>query len=346
MKKIIYLLLILLQLEIVAQDRHFSQFYASPMTLNPALTGMYQGSYRVTSNYRSQWGSWINAPVTTFALAGDLNFSNPFNITSKDKIGVGLMFYRDQIGDIGLNTNQIAISLAYHKLLDKLTNQYLSLGLQTGLSQRSILYESLTFQDQWDGYNNYSISTRENLPENTFAYTDFSTGLNYTYAPSGSFNFTTGIGLHHFLKPKYTFYINPDTAASERHINPKLTSYFNAVIPINKKLSILPRAVFMKQSEHYMLSLGNVFKFQFDKASGNSFHLGAWARGTTNVAKQFDVDAIVLLTGVELNSVLIGFSYDLGLSGLKNYKKPNTAFEISLIYLGNYDNDVLLCPTF
>ncbi|HOA38555.1 MAG TPA: type IX secretion system membrane protein PorP/SprF, partial [Flavihumibacter sp.] len=35
-----------------AQDPHFSQFFASPLTLNPAYTGKFNGTVRVSGNYR------------------------------------------------------------------------------------------------------------------------------------------------------------------------------------------------------------------------------------------------------------------------------------------------------
>jgi type IX secretion system PorP/SprF family membrane protein len=342
------IIIILFSFVLHGQDRHFSQFYASPLTLNPALTGMYDGSYRVTSNYRSQWSSWIQKPVNTYSIGADLRIDNPFSSISKDKIGIGLLFFRDEIADIGLNTNQILISLSYQKLLDKITNQYLSFGLQTGLSQRSILFESLIFPDQWNGYGQFTSPTGEILPENNYPYTDLNTGLNYSYAPKNSFSFNLGIGLHHFLKPNYSFYSNDPTKKNteSKLLYPKLTTYFNANFIVGRQFSLLPRAVFMKQNEHYELTAGNIFKFQFSKESGNSLHVGAWARGVTNINKQFDLDAIVFLTGFELNSVLLGFSYDLSLSGLKYYKNPTNAFEFSIIYMGDYNNDVLLCPSF
>ena len=40
----------------VAQiDPHFSQYYAYPLLLNPALTGVVDGDYRVSINAKKQW---------------------------------------------------------------------------------------------------------------------------------------------------------------------------------------------------------------------------------------------------------------------------------------------------
>ena len=56
MKKIVLLLLIGFSLlKTTAQDPNFSQFYSSPLTLNPALTGKFNGVLRATGTYRNQW---------------------------------------------------------------------------------------------------------------------------------------------------------------------------------------------------------------------------------------------------------------------------------------------------
>ena len=62
---ILSLTLIFAQVLIIrAQDPNFSQFFASPLTLNPALTGKFDGSVRVAGNYRNQWPTIENAFIT------------------------------------------------------------------------------------------------------------------------------------------------------------------------------------------------------------------------------------------------------------------------------------------
>ena len=53
MKKIISTLTVCVALvsTVNAQDPNFSQFFASPLTLNPALTGKFDGTFRVAGNY-------------------------------------------------------------------------------------------------------------------------------------------------------------------------------------------------------------------------------------------------------------------------------------------------------
>src|SRR5437868_9753664 len=84
---------LLLALMVKGQDPHFSQFFASPLTLNPAFTGKFNGSFRVTGNYRNQWPE-INKAFTTTTASVDFHIlDNKIDFT--DNFGVGLMAYSD-----------------------------------------------------------------------------------------------------------------------------------------------------------------------------------------------------------------------------------------------------------
>ena len=68
MKKIVFIIFTFLLLKNVhAQDPHFSQFFASPLTLNPAFTGKFNGTVRVAGNYRNQWPEINRAFITNTA---------------------------------------------------------------------------------------------------------------------------------------------------------------------------------------------------------------------------------------------------------------------------------------
>ena len=50
-----FVLLTVLCNGLYAQDPHFSQFFSSPLTLNPAFTGKFDGAVRFIGDYRNQW---------------------------------------------------------------------------------------------------------------------------------------------------------------------------------------------------------------------------------------------------------------------------------------------------
>ena len=167
MKKslLFFILLSVLTSSVSAQDKHFTQFYAAPMSLNPALTGAMEGSYRVGAIYRDQWRKALDEPIKTFSMFADLRFDRRGKKNSDDAIGLGLMFFNDKVGVVDFSTTQIAISLAYHKALGASRRQFLTVGLQGGLSQRNVNYSSLNFHDQFDGNTGYSLSTGEVLDQ-------------------------------------------------------------------------------------------------------------------------------------------------------------------------------------
>jgi hypothetical protein len=73
MRKLFLTFLILISvLSLKAQDPNFSQFFASPLTLNPALTGKFDGVFRIAGNYRNQWPT-INNAFTTATVNGPLS---------------------------------------------------------------------------------------------------------------------------------------------------------------------------------------------------------------------------------------------------------------------------------
>src|SRR5688572_28283272 len=97
-----------------AQDIHFSQYNGSLLNLNPALTGLFDGDYRVNAIYRSQWQS-VPVPYKTFGFGADMRYK-PKSFKA-DCIGIGLQFNNDQAGDAFYTTNQVYLSGSYiHKL--------------------------------------------------------------------------------------------------------------------------------------------------------------------------------------------------------------------------------------
>src|ERR1700748_3390670 len=100
-----------------AQDPGFSQFYASPLTLNPALTGKFNGVVRVAGNYRNQWPAINNAFITSTISVDAPIMTN--KLPDNDTWGIGLMAMTDKTASGVLNSNFVSFSTAYHKSLDE-----------------------------------------------------------------------------------------------------------------------------------------------------------------------------------------------------------------------------------
>lgn len=323
-----------------SQDKHFTQFYAAPLTLNPALSGNFEGKYRVSMIYRDQWRRILENPIKSFALGADLRFDAPGKSVYNDAIGLGILFFNDKVSVLDFNTTQIALSLAYHKSLGVDNRQFLSLGLQAGLTQRSVNYESLNFHDEFDG-NGYSGTTQEDLPENNISYADYNVGLNYTARFGREGAIFAGAALHHFLQPVISFTGNK---AEGDKLYMKMSGQLSANVPLSQQVTFQPRFLVAVQGPHMELNAGANFRTEFGKYGGTALHLGGWARPVRN-SDGFGLDAVVALVGFEFNNVLVGVSYDLNLKALSANQRQG-AFELSIAYLGNYDSEEILCPKF
>ncbi|MBK9015712.1 MAG: PorP/SprF family type IX secretion system membrane protein [Saprospiraceae bacterium] len=335
-------------LEIQAQDRAFSQFYASPLTLNPALTGAIEGKFRVSSIYRDQWRQAMQEPFQTFSSALDLRWRmGKERSRYQDHAAVGLMFFHDKAGAVNFSTTQISVSGAYHKALDIRNSQFLSLGFQAGVVQRNINFGNITFEDQFNGTTGYADPTQERLPENNYSFGDFSVGLNYVFSPKSSrFRLFMGGAMHHFHNPTVSFYHKTDSESDlpDNKLATRYSAQLSAQVPVSKGITFLPRAIFDKQDSHMKLDAGGNFRISLSDFRLVSLHLGSYVRPVIDYDDSFRLDAVVALVGIELNNVLIGTSYDFHLGSTAGFNRGT--FEMSVAYLGEYEDDLILCPKF
>ena len=108
MKKIIVIIIsvVVCIFPIHAQDIHFSQYYANPLNLNPALTGYMAGDQRLNINYRNQWARIIN-PYKTLSVSYDQHFFR--KKMTRSWFGGGIQILSDQAGTSKLSNNKIAL---------------------------------------------------------------------------------------------------------------------------------------------------------------------------------------------------------------------------------------------
>src|SRR5829696_9838414 len=147
MRKLICVVLLLSASVLVkAQDPNFSQFFVSPLTLNPALTGKFDGVMRVAGNYRNQWPT-INNAYTTYTASVDAGILKG-KIPEFDQFGVGLLAFSDKSGNGVLQNNAIALSTSYHKSLDENGYSQLGLGFQGSFVSKNLDITKVKFLDQ------------------------------------------------------------------------------------------------------------------------------------------------------------------------------------------------------
>lgn len=307
--KILFLLLILVLgfKGVKAQDPHFSQFYASPLYLNPAFAGS-NVCPRVVMNYRNQWPS-IPGSYVTYNASFDMHL---------DAIGggLGLLVTSDRAGEGVLTTQQV--SLIYSTRIRVTREFFIKAGLQAGFFQKSLDFNKLTFADQIDNRNGFSKPTQEISPPGGMYSTsdlDFAAGiLGY------SKKFFVGFAAHHLIKVNEAF-IN----GNESYMPMKITGHFGMKIPLTEagrnRLRpsdpiLSPNILFMNQGTFHQINYGLYFQQE-------PIIFGLWYR------QFFDgSDAIVALVGFEYDKFKFGYSYDITVSDLSS--ASGGAHEISM----------------
>src|SRR5688500_9716422 len=157
-----------------AQDLHFSQFFNSPLTTNPANTGFIpDGDYRLGVNYRNQWSSIMTVPYKTMSSFCDIQGGK--ERMEKGWQGLGAFILKDVAVSGNLTSTKIYGSIAYHQLLGN--SSLLSLGFNTGYANKQINVTNLKFPDQFDGkFFDNKLPTNVMLTDNNIGYLDVQVG--------------------------------------------------------------------------------------------------------------------------------------------------------------------------
>ncbi len=331
-----------------AQDRHFSQFYTSPLTLNPALTGAFNAKYRLGLINRDQWRSVLDNPYRTFAASLEVKFGLKefLRFAGKDKVAVGIVFYNDKVEGVDFRETRMAFSLAYHKSLDKASKNVLTIGFQAGVSQRNINFTDLIFDDQFNEIDAFDLATSEPIPVNNFTFGDYSIGLNYSAAVSRDLSLFAGAALHHIFEPRISFF--EDRAAERLNvILPRnITAHAGAAINFGSRYQVSPRASVLTQAGHFQVTGGANLRVRLDEYDKTGVYAGLWARIANDALNGLLNDSVILTTGLEIEGFLLGLSYDLNTIAASTLNTQQGAFEISFVYLGEYENETILCPKF
>ncbi len=332
----------LLSLTCAAQDVHFSQFYYSPFTLNPALTGSMDGQYRIGGIYKSQWGS-ISAPYvySTPSIYGDIKlFSGGYTY---NYLGVGLLLLNDKSGDGGLSNLTAMLSASYHQALDKEGNYHIALGLQGGMVQKKIDFTKLDFYDEFDGLG-FNGLTSEHFDFYQIAYSDVSAGLSFDGLISNSSRVQLGASAFHLTTPKESFFVSNDSG-SANVLNMRYVVHGSATFGVKSKFFIFPFVQYQLQNNDNEMVIGSNFGYNLSpnpRMAPTLFYVGVFSR------VRYD---IIPTIGVMMKGIQAGLSYDVNTSSDLN---PATGgkggFELALVYTGNVQQPKhykkVYCPSF
>ncbi|MFN8276970.1 MAG: PorP/SprF family type IX secretion system membrane protein [Chitinophagales bacterium] len=347
MKKILIPFLVIWCFAVQAQDIHYTQFYNSPLTTNPALTGLVNGTYRVGVHYRNQWFSGVNngffkSPYQTPSVFFDM----PIKVFKHDNIGIGAIIYGDFAGAGAMNTYSFMISGSYIKSLGKDHNHQLSAGFQVGYSQLRVNSGDLHWSSQFQNneYNSQLPSGIAMAPNK--GYINLNVGLMYYGKIIPKLDLYFGGMVANTTTPKYN--LSSADAKRDLMLRWNLSGGLDIKLTKNNRFHLLPSVFFMSQSTADQLNAG--LGLGYDIKQDVNFTLGGYARANNLANKDVQADAGIAYMGLDIKGFKIGASYDFTASKFKNAGPGVGGLEISLMYVGrakNYElRNIMFCPRF
>lgn len=294
-------------------DPHFTQYYIYPSWTNPALTGAFDGQYRLSGIYRTQWGS-ISTPYNTQGVSAEF--------TTDKNMNYGISALNQTAGDGGYRYTTAYGSLAYTGLrFGPTENHRVVFGMQVGIIQRRFDASKLTFGDQWNPITGYNPSnpTADFLKNNNATSFDMGAGILYFDATPGKrANFYAGYAASHLTKPTDVFSGTGDDVLPMRH-----TVHAGIRLKLSDMVSLTPNVLYMKQGSAEEKMAG--VYLQLKAGIETDFLLGANYRFN---------DAVTPFVGFTHKRLVLGVSYDVNTSDLGKIVKGSNSFEISLSFVG------------
>jgi type IX secretion system PorP/SprF family membrane protein len=338
MKKFISTLLVTVTLVGVsgAQDPNFSQFFSSPLTLNPALTGKFDGVMRVAGNYRNQWPTINNAYVTKTVSVDFGILKN--RLADIDQMGVGVIGITDRAGDGVLVTNSAGLSLAFHKGLDENGYHQIGAAFQGAYTNKRLDVTKVVFEDELTPFGFVPGTTGEIFTNKQInvSYVDVNAGILYNGSTNGYNNFYVGASMYHINRPKESF------QGGQFILHARTTFQAGGKIPVGPYNYMHFSAIHSIQAKAHNTVAGGAFSYNVNSNEENptNVYIGAWYRFN---------DAIIPYIGLEFSGIHIGATYDANTSSLKPASNTRGGMEISLIYIkkpSDPDARKLNCPRF
>lgn len=310
-----------------SQDFHLSQYDAAALNVNPAMTGLFKGDYRIHGHYRTQWAAVATKPFTTGLIAFDTKY--------KKNWAFGGQLANFRAGTGGYNVVSFLPSAAYRRAFGESKHHFFSLGAQLGFFQKSINASSLTFANQYVNTNggefNQSLSTGETFANNGILKFDVNMGLMYYYSkPNNRINPFGGVAFYHLTRPVESFLGESNRLA----IRPALIG--GARVVINEKIALTPKLFYQYQDE----------ASEFTYAIASQFYLEAYDIFLLGTFIFRNEDAAILEFGAKYGNFIGRLSYDINTSSLNNASNGRGGTEFSLTYIFNRPNPnpVPTCP--
>lgn len=334
MKKFELIIIIVTALSInaVGQDRHYSQFYAAPLNMNPGNTGVFNGDIRAYTLYRMQWFTVTN-PFKTFTISIDGPVFKK-KMRRDDFFSAGLEITNDNVGSPRLKINTYNALVSYTKYIGGRQKHDITLGYEIGYAIKSISTAGLTWDSQFDGTNyNPAYGVNEGGGGGT-GYLDMSTGLVWNFRTTHLFRSSLGFSFHHFTAPNVSIH-----GGSDRLI-PKIGVQWNIAYKLSEtsNTTLMPSIMAAQQGTSILLNGGCNIKYVLEEHSrytnfqtDKAFYIGVFYRFQ---------DAAFVTFRYDYSYFSFSAAYDVTISRLTPATKSVGGFEIAITYRGLFGKNL------
>jgi len=283
------------------QDIQFSQFYASPLYLNPAFAGS-TGYSRLGVNYRNQWPG-LDHSFNAFSAYGDTFIEN-----KNSGLGIIVNGSRESLA----NLHNMEAGLLYSYRLRLGAAKFLHLGAQSSFVSRSGNFDKVILGSQLD-IDRGTIIGGDNsfLGEPIRRFADLNGGLLYY-----SDKVWLGVSAHHLTRPNVSYMDLQDRLAIRYSMHGGIKfdlqpGAINDFVNNTQQERTLSFAFNYKQQGPFdQLDVGTEIYFE-------PILLGLWYRGLPSKGALPNNESLIALLGFFFISGLdIGYSYDFTVSRL------------------------------
>jgi type IX secretion system PorP/SprF family membrane protein len=327
-----FLILIGLLISSVAfcQDLHFTNYYYSPLYLSPAKTGSFAGTYRFGANVRDQFSSFIEKPYQSVMAYADMPIA--FGLKPHHWIGVGMNIYADRAGDLALGNTGAHLSLAYHYAIDPAYKTVFTIGLQYGMTQRTINRDNYKSEETLSG--NMSDPDMDLLDNFNPSLGDINFGVSLKNWTSKTSYFDVGASLYHITQSDFRF----KGSMIDNTVSMRINGYAEYHIQSTNQLAIKPIIVYSRMFQFQNLFGQFNLEYRPNKKSATILKGGLGYRSG---------DAVQFLAGMIYKGWDVGIAYDLTVSSAAAYTNGGIEIGIRRVIIANKKPKVKpkeLCP--
>ncbi len=327
-----YILFSCLTFSVNAQDLHFSQSNQTPLFINPAAAGVYDGWERVIINHRNQWLG-ANTSFMTTAIGADINIGKKRH-NDKPHLGLGIQFFNDVGGDSKFGNQAGSLTISGIIPFGR-SGHILSVGIQGGFGSRKATLTSVTFMSQWNGNTFDPLIFGEANPLISFTYIDAGAGIFYvfdggenSFQRNNDFKLKIGISAFHLNEPELKYSGGTAETLKRKYVGQLglVKEFYNSPIALDVN------AVQFVQGGHYETILGAMLRYRFVNGTKITGHnqdafigVGSYFRWK---------DAIIPSVMIDYRGFQFGISYDVTISKLRRaYKGGSLEFSLSFTNL-------------